>query len=63
MCSVHIRKLWPNLNLQFQKSKHFGKILMVVGYSLVKSNGSLFTEDRKLQGEIVISQERDFDGF
>lgn len=36
---------------------------MVVGYSLVKSNGSLFTEDRKLQGEIVISQERDFDGF
>lgn len=36
---------------------------MVVGYLLIKSNGSLFTEYGKLQGEIAISQERDFDGF
>lgn len=36
---------------------------MVVGYLLIKSNGGLCTEDGKLQGEITISQERDFDGF
>lgn len=35
---------------------------MVVGY-LLMSNGSLFSEDGNLQGEIAISQEKDFDGF
>lgn len=47
----------------FQKSKCFDKVLMVVGYLLIKSNGSLLTKAGKLQGKIAISQERDFDEF